>query len=417
MSGFTLKSRLLLTSATLAGSLACSALVPFPAFAADDAPPGGFPSWQDVQDARKNEASKADEVGKINALLSGLRTQGEDLGNAAVRSAAEYAVAASALDAASATVVVVTAQSARADAKVARYKKEIGALAAQAYKAGGANVGLYVALDAVESKDSLQRLDVMRVVMDRSTALFDESAAAESAAKALAAQEEAAKAERERLAGEAKAKLEAAQAAQESMVSQIAQQQQHDQELTAQLASLKGTSASVEDQYQQGQAALAAYQAAQEAKRAAAEEQARQQAAAAAQAKAQARPDVGASTRVPAASPPPGFPAIPGGAVNDSAAAQNYAAARLGAFGWGPDQSRCLMQLWNRESSWLTNATNPDSGAYGIAQALPPGKYSSAGSDWLTNYRTQIDWGLGYIRDRYGSPCVAWDHETSSNWY
>ncbi|MFC8411096.1 hypothetical protein [Arthrobacter sp. NPDC057259] len=77
----------------------------------------------------------------------------------------------------------------------------------------------------------------------------------------------------------------------------------------------------------------------------------------------------------------------------------------------------CLVKLWNQESSWMTNATNPSSGAYGVAQALPPEKYSSTGSDWLTNYRTQISWGLGYIAGRYGSPCFAWDHEVSNNWY
>ncbi len=370
-----------------------SALVPLSAAADDDAPPGGYPSWQDVQNARQNEASKAEEVHKIEALLSGLKTQEEELGNAAVRSAAEYAAAASALDAARAKVDALTAQVARADAAAAGYKKETGALAAQAYKAGGANAGLFAALDALESKDGLQRLDVLQLVMDRSSVLFNESVAAEGAAKAMAEQERAAKAERERLAGEAKAKLDAAQEAQASMARTIAQEKQHDQELTAQLASLKGTSAAIEDQYRQGQAALAAYRAAQEAKRAAAE-RARQQ-------------------------PAPGVvsPTIPGGAINDPAAAQNYAAGRLGSFGWGTGQSQCLVRLWNRESNWLTNATNPSSGAYGIAQALPPGKYSSAGSDWLTNYRTQIEWGLGYIRDRYGTPCVAWDHETSTNWY
>ncbi|MDO5752177.1 MAG: lytic transglycosylase domain-containing protein, partial [Arthrobacter sp.] len=57
------------------------------------------------------------------------------------------------------------------------------------------------------------------------------------------------------------------------------------------------------------------------------------------------------------------------------------------------------------------------SGAYGIAQALPPGKYGEAGSDWLTNYQTQITWGLGYIKNRYGSPCGAWGHSQSVGWY
>lgn len=121
----------------------------------------------------------------------------------------------------------------------------------------------------------------------------------------------------------------------------------------------------------------------------------------------------------PALPSPPAVvvPSIPGGAVNDPAGAKSYASGRLAAFGWGQDQFLCLAQLWTKESNWLTTATNAWSGAYGIAQALPPGKYASAGSDWLTSYRTQIEWGLGYIRDRYGSPCGAWNHSVSLNWY
>ncbi|MBT1002013.1 hypothetical protein KIH31_05295 [Paenarthrobacter sp. DKR-5] len=77
----------------------------------------------------------------------------------------------------------------------------------------------------------------------------------------------------------------------------------------------------------------------------------------------------------------------------------------------------CLLKLWSQESRWMTHTTSPSSGAHGVAEAPPPDKYSSTGSDWLTNYRTQIDWGLGYIEGRYGSPCGVWDHETSNNWY
>ena len=51
-------------------------------------------------------------------------------------------------------------------------------------------------------------------------------------------------------------------------------------------------------------------------------------------------------------------------------------------------------------------AANP-SGAFGIPQALPGSKMASAGADWQTNPATQILWGLGYIRDLYGSPCGA----------
>ncbi|MEZ5098039.1 MAG: hypothetical protein R2731_19335 [Nocardioides sp.] len=69
------------------------------------------------------------------------------------------------------------------------------------------------------------------------------------------------------------------------------------------------------------------------------------------------------------------------------------------------------------ESGWRVNADNPYSSAYGIPQALPGSKMASAGPDWATNPVTQIRWGLGYIRDRYGSPCGAWSFKRSHNWY
>jgi septal ring factor EnvC (AmiA/AmiB activator) len=390
---------------------------------ADDAPPGGYPSWQDVENAKQSEAGKSAEVANINDLLSGLQSTAEALGTAAVASAAEYAVTDAALQAASSKVDVLNAQVARVNGQLGQYKKELGGLAAQAYKTGATNMGFFVALDAVQT-NNIQGLNIVQIISDKTASLVQKSAAAEKASQALADQQQAAKAERERLAGEAKAKLEAAQAAQQAMAQQVAQQQQHSQELTAQLASLKGTTAAVEDGYRQGQAAQAAYEAAQAAKRAAAEEQARQQAdaaakaaALAAQAPAYQTPQRPAGGSTP--SPPPAvvYPSIPGGAVNDPAGAKSYASGRLSAFGWGPDQFQCLLQLWTKESDWLTTATNPSSGAYGIAQALPAGKYASAGSDWLTSYRTQIEWGLGYIGDRYGSPCGAWSHEVAMNWY
>ncbi|MCU1574959.1 MAG: putative transglycosylase [Micrococcaceae bacterium] len=116
-----------------------------------------------------------------------------------------------------------------------------------------------------------------------------------------------------------------------------------------------------------------------------------------------------------------GAPAAPtganGGAVDDPAGAQAYAAGELASFGWGQDQMSCLVPLWNRESDWRTTAENPSSLAYGIVQSLPAEKMDSVGTDWKTNYQTQVKWGLKYIQDRYGSPCGAWQHELSVDWY
>ncbi|QGF24109.1 transglycosylase SLT domain-containing protein [Raineyella fluvialis] len=86
-------------------------------------------------------------------------------------------------------------------------------------------------------------------------------------------------------------------------------------------------------------------------------------------------------------------------------------------FGWGDAQFQCYDKIIMHESEWNPSATNPSSGAYGIPQALPGSKMASAGADWRTNPVTQIRWGLGYVKDRYGSPCQAWSFKSAHGWY
>jgi hypothetical protein len=93
-----------------------------------------------------------------------------------------------------------------------------------------------------------------------------------------------------------------------------------------------------------------------------------------------------------------------------------YAQLLLQARGWG-DQFTCLNLLWNRESGWNYQATNPSSGAYGIPQSLPGSKMASIAPDWRTNPATQIKWGLNYIAQVYGTPCGAWAHSQATGWY
>jgi hypothetical protein len=118
----------------------------------------------------------------------------------------------------------------------------------------------------------------------------------------------------------------------------------------------------------------------------------------------------------PAGSAGPKEPA----ATPDSAATgspQQIAEAMLGSFGWSSSQFSCLDPLWAHESGWSVTAYNAGTGAYGIPQAMPGGKMASAGPDWQTDAATQIRWGLEYIKDTYGSPCGAWDHEEATGWY
>lgn len=86
-------------------------------------------------------------------------------------------------------------------------------------------------------------------------------------------------------------------------------------------------------------------------------------------------------------------------------------------YAWDEDQYACYDSIIMRESRWDPFADNPHSSAYGIPQALPGKKMASAGDDWKTNPATQIKWGLGYVKERYGTPCKAWSFKRSHGWY
>ena len=80
-------------------------------------------------------------------------------------------------------------------------------------------------------------------------------------------------------------------------------------------------------------------------------------------------------------------------------------------------QYNAFSNIVEHESGWNVSATNSSSGAYGLVQALPGSKMASAGSDWKTNAKTQIKWGLDYMNSRYGSPTAAWAFWQANGWY
>ena len=57
---------------------------------------------------------------------------------------------------------------------------------------------------------------------------------------------------------------------------------------------------------------------------------------------------------------------------------------------WGDGDYDALVWLWNKESGWQWNATNPSSGAYGIPQALPASKLASADQMGIELHRRPV---------------------------
>ena len=78
-------------------------------------------------------------------------------------------------------------------------------------------------------------------------------------------------------------------------------------------------------------------------------------------------------------------------------------------------QFNCAVTLWNRESNWRPSARNGNH--YGLVQGTS--RYLKTASAYK-----QIDWGLRYIRNRYGvddankpNVCLALGHSYKRLWY
>lgn len=415
------KHRLRLAIASIVAALLVSGLSA-PAFA-DDAPPSGYPSWQDVQNAKANEASKATEVQKIQTLLDGLNAKVGQLSDESVAANQKYATTKTLADQAHIRTQSLQEQFTLASGKADALKRQTAQLAVNLYKNGGTSLGVFSALSQFSSPNGLENTGMVSYVSDSMAQTAAKAKEAASTANALREQQAQAQEEQDRLTQQAKDQYGLALQAQSAAQQELGTQQHNQQTLKAQLSDLTGKTQNVENAYQQGVQAQKDYEEAQAAKAAAAEREReaqmqQQQAQLQQQQTAQAAvvaPQTGAgqaSSGGSGSSLPPST-----GALNDPGGAQAYASSMLGSFGWGQDQMSCLIRLWNQESSWQTTATNPSSLAYGIPQSLPANKMASAGPDWLTNYRTQINWGLNYILGRYGSPCGAWAHEVSIGWY
>jgi hypothetical protein len=161
----------------------------------------------------------------------------------------------------------------------------------------------------------------------------------------------------------------------------------------AQAAQVQAAAEQAELDRQAAEQAAAEAAAREAAERAAAEQAAAEAAAAPAPAPASSAPKSASS-------------AAPKGSFKD------YAMAKVG----GAEQFSCLEKLWGKESGWNPNAQNPTSTAYGIPQFLDSTWKSTGIAKTSDGYR-QIDAGLIYIENRYGSPCGAWAHSQSTGWY
>jgi peptidoglycan DL-endopeptidase CwlO len=350
---------------------------------AASAVPGGDPTWAEVQQAKHNAAAKAAEVQRIEGVLASLQSRAAALGAAAITAEAAYQSAETQVRAAQKALASLRQQASAAEAKAKAARRTAGSVATQLYRSGDPTLSVW--LSGTHSGSLLYRLGALSQIGDSSAALLRQAVADERTAAALGDQAKAQAVIRDQLAARAKQLSDRAKAAQAAADRQVASTKARTATLQAQLRSLQATSSALQASYAAAQAAKAA--------------------AAAAGNGGGADESLGAGSAGPGSLSPAG--------------AQSYAQGRMGAYGWDSSQFDCLVRLWNIESGWEWDAYNTSSGAYGIPQALPADKMATSGGDWRTSSATQIDWGLGYIQGRYGTPCDALSFETSHvpYWY
>lgn len=77
-------------------------------------------------------------------------------------------------------------------------------------------------------------------------------------------------------------------------------------------------------------------------------------------------------------------PAAIDGAAEDVVETSTYASSRLASYGWGAEEMTALNTLWDTSAGWRGS---------------------------------QVDRGMGYIKQRYGSPTKALEFREANNWY
>ncbi len=404
-----------------------------------------IPSQSQVDAAKAAVTSQQSRVAQLEAGYQAASAEAATRQHAVNRAAAAYAVAEANVARAAEASRIAQADADRAAAAARAARDALGRTAAAAYEQNGSTGELLLGLLGSEGPqravDLAQYLEDAAGALDRQLRDATMLAGVADSATAVAQERSRVLAEAAAAQADSLASMQAELDAATGALNDLAARQRA---MVTELAALQNTSEDIQQERLDGLAAAAAAKAAEQA---AAEKAAREAAARAAAAAATATATPSPTTAKPSpttAKPSPSTTkpttsstssTSPTGSSSPSTSAppkgtdaqilwaqknpKTVAQQLMPKFGFDSSQWTCLETLWQKESSWYWAADNPYSSAYGIPQALPGTKMATAGADWLINPATQITWGLGYIKGRYGTPCAAWAawQSRSPHWY
>ena len=352
------------------------------AFAAD------YPSWDDVQRAKDNEAAKASEVTRIEGLIASLQAdvaakqaEAERLANEYIQAQIDYEAA---VDKADSLQAQADAESARAT----QTAQKLGRLAAQQYRNGGDNAALdlFFSGSAASADDLLAKLGTMDRLVAANQGVYADAVGARDNALNLSNQAQVARDERDRLQKAAQQKMVAAQDAAAAAQAALDEQSANLGTLQAQLAALKDETAKTVADYEAGVEAARQAEIARQAAIAEAQRRAAEEAAAAAAAGG-------------------------GGGGGGSSSGSSGGGGQTGTGGWVRPASGYISSWFGNRGSICANGSCGSSGHRGIdfATSCWSPIYAAASGTVVTRQYFS-DWG-NYIQvDHGGGVMTAYAH-------
>lgn len=226
-----------------------------------------YPSYADVQNARRSEAAKQAEIATLNQLLASLQASVDSTQAIAVQRGADAEAAQQNYDKATARAAELKSQADEAQAKADQSKEQAGQIAARLARTGGGDLGATLFFSGKNTDSLLSQLGLASMVKNQSAGVYEKAIQDQNVARSLTDQADLAKAALKVLATTAQTALESAATAALTAAAALADQQAHQIELNAQLAILITNTNQTQADYATGvevarQAALAAARAA-----------------------------------------------------------------------------------------------------------------------------------------------------------
>ena len=216
-----------------------------------------YPSWADIQNAKKKVAAKKAMIAKLQAVLAQENANAAALGKVALIKGEAFNQAQSAVDQVAAKVKALQTQVDAATKQATDAKTQLGQIAAKMYRDGASGTTVNLLLNPGNAGSLLYKLGAQDKVAQQNDTIYARAVEKAKYAKSLTDQLKVAKNELAVKAADAKAKFADASAAAKVVQDQANRDAALNKTFYAQLASLQNTTADLEKQRAEGLAAEA----------------------------------------------------------------------------------------------------------------------------------------------------------------